>query len=129
MDIQTFNGILEEFMGKEISLLTKKRSEYAGDEDVLINFKQVAAWLGVEPEQYCMTLIFKHLQSVFKAVNGGVYTWEWEIPGGGEGMKQRISDLRNYFMLLGALLSEKSSAPTIPSDPLVLNPASRCMIH
>jgi len=106
-----FAELFDEFVGEERKLLNIKRSEYTSDgsEDCLQNFKQVGDFLGKEPEEVCMVYIIKHLQSIQRAVDTGEYDFSWWSEDRGvEGLKQRIADIRNYLLLLAAILDEKA---------------------
>ena len=112
MNREEFERLLQESVGREQSLLTAKRSEYAEDEDILENFRWVALAEGRSPEEYCMTLFLKHVQGLVKAIQTGRYFWGWvNLEDGQEGLKQRISDGRNYLMLLEAILEERHKLP------------------
>jgi hypothetical protein len=47
-----------------------------------------------------------HFHAIKKAVLEEKYNWQWRTEDG-EGMKQRIADIRNYFILVAALMSEE----------------------
>ena len=99
-----FTKLVEEFNRAEADLLGVKRDEYASDKEVLMNFDQVSAFEGRRPEELCMTLILKHVQSIQLAVSTGKWNWLWINGKGREGMKQRIADVRNYLILLAAIM-------------------------
>ncbi len=107
MNVVEFDAVLSEFSARERALLTSKRSEYAGDEECLSNFKEVSSWLGMTPERYAMVLALKHIHAISKAVRSGEFTWAWTTLDGGEGLKQRIADARNLLLLTGALLEDQ----------------------
>lgn len=104
-----FYELYSEFLQREKALLSFKRDEYTpdGEEDCLANFRQIAVFEDRTPEQVCMTHTMKHIQSIMRAINTGRYHFAWEVDGG-EGLKQRIADARNYLALLAAILDEKS---------------------
>ena len=105
-----FYELYSEFAQHEQELLNIKRGEYTqdGDADSLQNFRQVAAFEGRRPEEVCLTYIIKHMQSLQRAVSTGEYinAW-WSEEQGVEGIKQRIADIRNYMLLLAAILDDK----------------------
>ncbi len=110
MKVDRFNEVVEGFLTREAALLNTKRADYAGgNEDCLINFKGVAEIMGVSPEFYCSTLLMKHVHSILTAIKrGDVHPRDWAwVNNGGEGLKQHISDARNFFILLSALIQEK----------------------
>ncbi len=50
----------------------------------------------------------KHIQSIVLSIKTGSYCdkWYWNDDGN-EGLKQRISDARNYLILLAACIEEE----------------------
>ncbi len=106
-----FQELFNEFLKHEMELLNVKRGEYTedGEADSLQNFRQVAAFEGRSPEEVCFTYIMKHMQSLQRAVSTGEYinAW-WSEEQGVEGIKQRIADIRNYLLLLAAIMDDKS---------------------
>ncbi len=107
MKPEQFEALHKEFMEKEAQILDWKRGEYSPDEDRLLNFRQVASLLGQRPSEVALVYLLKHIQSIILAVRSGDYVWAWEGEGG-EGLKQRIADARNYLLLLAACLEEES---------------------
>src|SRR5690606_8787554 len=89
----------EEFLTHEGRIMDWKRGEYSPHEDRLQNFREVAEFLGRTPAEVALTYLMKHIQSLALAVKTGKYTWAWETEGG-EGLKQRIADARNYLLFL-----------------------------
>ncbi len=109
MNREEFKELYTEMRTKEQNLLGMKRQEYTqGNEDVLLNFKQSAAFLGCDPEDVCVTYMMKHVQSIVLAVkeNPGL-EFVWENPDGTEGLAQRFSDARNYIVLLAGLIEDQ----------------------
>ncbi len=105
-----FYELYSEFLEHEMKLLDVKRDEYTedGEADSLQNFRQVAAFEGRSPEEVCLTYIIKHMQSLQRAVSTGEYINDWwSEERGVEGIKQRIADIRNYMLLLAAILDDK----------------------
>lgn len=102
---ERFNKLVKEFAEIEAIILTWKAGEYTDTVDRLKNFRQVAAFQGRTPAQVALTYLLKHVQSIALAVETGNYVWAWEKEGG-EGMKQRFADARNYLLLLAACLDE-----------------------
>ena len=109
-----FNRLCEEFLDREQEILNYKRTEYAAGEDRLENFRTISTFLGggMKKEQVALTYLLKHIQSITVAVQTGSYRWCWEDEAG-EGMKQRISDARNYLLLLAAALEEEGENENI----------------
>lgn len=107
MNRDIFEKLYSEFENMERNLLLTKRSEYARDEDVLINFKNTAELTGLSPEDVCLVFLMKHVQAVAKAANSRDTRLSWGGTGAVEGFSQRISDARNYLILLAALIKER----------------------
>ena len=103
-----FKLIWEEFAAEEEAIMGWKENEYAGDEDKLLNFNQVAPLTGLRPSQVAFSYLMKHIQSIGLSIQQGNYTdkWYWE-DNGREGLKQRIADARNYLILLAACIEQE----------------------
>ncbi len=109
MNRATFDALIRDDLYQYIGgLRDYKESEYASDEDTLLNFHRAAPFLGLTPAQYCIVLVVKHMQGIAKQVMSGAWLWEYKTADGGEGLKQRIADLINYACLLFALLHEEA---------------------
>lgn len=103
---EDFFLLADEFMVQEKALFLSKRFEYASEGDVLSNFKRASAVLGSSAEAYCMALIIKHIDGICQSVLRDRIEWSWGNASR-EGTKQRISDARNYLLLLAGLLEER----------------------
>ena len=110
-----FSEICEEFISKEQEILNWKRKEYSPQDDRLQNFREIAALTGTSMPQVALTYLLKHIQSIKNAVMTGNVDWCWEGEGG-EGMKQRIADSRNYLLLLAACLDEEAVTNATVTD-------------
>jgi hypothetical protein len=108
MTPERFESLQEEFVAHEAKILDWKRGEYSPNEDRLQNFREVAALTGLRMTEVALIWLLKHIQSIALAVRTGNYTWAWTTEGG-EGLKQRIADARNYLLLLAACLEEEKS--------------------
>ena len=108
MTPQQFENLRDEFLTHEARILDWKRGEYSPDEDRLQNFHEVAEFLEQRASKVALVWLLKHIQSIALAVRSGKYAWAWETEGG-EGLKQRIADARNYLLLLAACLEEEKS--------------------
>ena len=104
-----FEELREEFLEHEAGILEWKRGEYAPNDDRLQNFREVAALTGLRLSEVALIWLLKHIQSIALAVRTGNYAWAWTKEGG-EGLKQRFADARNYLLLLAACLEEESRA-------------------
>jgi len=102
-----FEELREEFLEHEARILDWKRGEYSPNDDRLQNFREVAALTGLRLSEVALIWLLKHIQSISLAVRNGKYTWTWETEGG-EGLKQRFADARNYLLLLAACLEEEN---------------------
>ena len=107
MTNEHFEEIREEFLEHESKILDWKRGEYSSNDDRLQNFREIATFLGQRPAEVALTYLMKHIQSIALAVRTGSYNWTWNTEGG-EGLKQRFADARNYLLLLAACLEEES---------------------
>lgn len=107
MTPEQFENLREEFLSHEARILDWKAGEYTSNRDRLLNFHQVAEILNQRPSEVALTYLLKHIQSITLAVRTGKYDWDWETDGG-EGLKQRIIDARNYLLLLAACLEEET---------------------
>ena len=102
-----FETLCAEFIEREAKLMTWKAGEYAGEGDRLLNFHQIGDLMGRNPSEVALSYLLKHIQSITLAVLTGEYVWAWEKEGG-EGLKQRIADARNYLLLLSGCLDEEA---------------------
>ena len=107
MTPEQFENLRDEFLVHEAKILDWKRGEYSTNEDRLQNFREVATFLERRPAEVALAYLMKHIQSIALAVRSGKYAWTWNTEGG-EGLKQRIADARNYLLLLAACLEEES---------------------
>lgn len=109
---ERFNELCKEFARQEDDILDWKAEEYSTSEDRLQNFHEIAAFLGdkpttITPSVIALLYMLKHIQSIKNAIISGRINWRWETEGG-EGLKQRIADSRNYHRLLAACLEEEN---------------------
>jgi len=109
MDVEEFERLYKDFEEHERSLLLSKRSEYAMNADCLSNFKATALSTGMQPEEVCVVLFMKHAQAICKMAREPSIRLGWGGNGAIEGTSQRISDARNYLILLAALIQERES--------------------
>ncbi len=107
MSPEQFQALCEEFEKREHELMGFKAEEYASTTDRLLNFRQIATFEDRTMPQVAMTYLLKHLQSINMAVQKGDTKWCWINPDGGEGLKQRFADARNYLLLLAACIEER----------------------
>jgi hypothetical protein len=105
-----FQELCTEFQSMEQAIYGWKLNEYSSssNDDCLQNFRDVATFLNCRMEVVALFYLMKHIQSIAQAVKENRYVWEWQTPSG-EGLKQRLGDVRNYILLLAACLDETSS--------------------
>ena len=85
----------------ELDLMEKKGIEYTvSDDDKLANFKSIGERLKCKPEFVAMVYLLKHMDSVRNYVLQGTEASNEPIEG-------RLRDIRNYCLLLGALIKER----------------------
>jgi hypothetical protein len=85
----------------EMELMKFKGQEYTvSDDDKLANFKSIAERLKCKPEFVAMVYLLKHMDSVRNYVLEGTEASNEPIEG-------RLRDIRNYCLLLGALIKER----------------------
>jgi len=99
VDRTTFTKFLEEHVEKIVEIDNTKGVEYSGNEDVLSDFKEVAAAVGVTPEQALLTYMTKH----WRAINSYAQTGAVRS----EPIQGRIHDLILYGLLFIAMVEEK----------------------
>ena len=120
MTPERFEALREEFLTHEARIMDWKRDEYSPQEDRLQNFREVAEFLGRTPAEVALAYLMKHVQSIALAVKTGKYAWAWETEGG-EGLKQRIADARNYLLLLAACLEEANDSVMFDGLDLIVD--------
>ena len=131
MTKERFDMLRDEFLEKETKTLYWKQGKYSLGDDALQNFREVAAFMGLKPSEVVLTYLMKHVQSISLAVRTGQYIWDWSTKEG-EGLKQRIVDVRNYLLLLAASLEEEVEAnrektkSTFPLPPCLKASQRRC---
>lgn len=102
MNHQNFNNLLEDVQADMTSVLLSKNEEYASGGDKLDNFKKGGRAMGVTAQECLWGYAMKHFISIQDIVYGeGSYT--------PEKMREKCGDLRNYTILLEALLLEIES--------------------
>ena len=100
MKVKDFFKWADEEFKVEMELMRVKGKEYTvSDEDKLKNFKSIAERLKCEPEFVAMVYLLKHMDSVRNFVLDGREASDEPIEG-------RLRDIRNYCLLIGALIKE-----------------------
>lgn len=103
MQIAEFEEILDNQIKTIKDMLVGKRDEYAGDEDVLHNFRKSANLTGETLEQALAGMMVKHTCSVYDMIATGEHfpLDKWN---------EKITDHLNYLILLRAIVEEKQKA-------------------
>jgi RecA/RadA recombinase len=99
MKLERFNQILDETLGNMREVMTAKREEYAGDYDVLRNFKESSAMEGNSPEDALRGMLLKHWTSIRDLCR--------ESNPSLAKVEEKLGDAQNYLVLLKALLIER----------------------
>lgn len=97
-----FNEFMENFLLQTTEIMTTKGNDYAGDEDVLTNFKTNASRLGLDPAQVWAVYFMKHIDAILTHVRDG------EVKS--EPIEGRVSDAINYLILFAAMLEDDLNA-------------------
>ena len=104
MDIQTFDKLVERETKRMKDVMCSKSADYADGTDKLFNFKLAAELDGISPIEALRGMWLKHRSSLRQALD--------ELLGGKDCRPEtwwveKLTDDRNYSMLLQALLTEK----------------------
>lgn len=100
MNTQQFDLLRTALAQHREEIVQAKRPEYTeGNEDILHNFKVVAAELGITPIQVWYTYFRKHVASISQFAAKPERNLS-------EPIKNRIADAMNYLDLLNALINE-----------------------
>jgi len=85
-----------------IKILEVKGEDYTiGTKDRLHNFKTVAEFTGVTPEESLGIYLYKHMSSIFAYIKSGGKSQSEPIEG-------RIADVINYMLLFHKMVLERS---------------------
>ena len=100
MNHEYFEEFLSDVQAHQREVLISKNAEYAPGNDKLANFKKGAQAMGVAPEECLWGYAMKHIISIQDIAQGeSSYT--------PEKLREKCSDLRNYLVLLEALMQER----------------------
>lgn len=103
MTHEQFGTHSEKLLASCLNLLCKKALDYAqGEDDRLINFKNVGRTLDLSPQQVLMVYTSKHLDSINQAIKSNPFQPHTTT----EPLTERIKDVINYMVLLDALNEE-----------------------
>lgn len=98
MKTEDFNKIVEEQLGRSVSVLIDKAAEYA-TEDRLHNFRVASVLGGTSMEEAVAGMMLKHTVSVYDMCRRDVACSE-------ELWNEKITDHINYLLLLRAVVEE-----------------------
>ena len=109
--VERFEALAAEIDERRGDIMLERRGEYSRPpDDVLRNFRVIAGFRrNRRPTDVCLEFLLKHIQSLTEAVDLQSYSWCWDKPGGGEGLKKRIADAINYLYLLAACIDEEAT--------------------
>lgn len=93
-------NIVEDFIKVMKEVILKKRADYAADEDVLSNFKEVAVVVGITPEQVALVHMATKLLRLKKLAKSSHVA-------ANEPFEDSCLDLANYSLLLKCIHVEK----------------------
>ena len=106
MNRRKFDRLCIDSFLRRLSLSRLKAQDYAGEEDILSNFKRVAKiceTLGIDvskPEGVAAFFIIHKLDRLWRLIRLG-------LPPANESLRDTLDDLRNYADLLEAILTEE----------------------
>ena len=110
MLVKDFFKWAKEQSDQELEIMAVKGREYTiNDRDKLKNFKHIAERVKLRPLQVAMVYLLKHVDSLTNYVNEGVESSNEPIEG-------RLMDIRNYCLLIGALIKESKDTIDIDKD-------------
>lgn len=107
MNNEEFQKVVDRQLQSTKRILVAKADEYARG-DRLSNFKRIAAFRNVSPEDALFSLVSKHIVAVddfIEDINSGtiqpIERWD-----------EKIGDIINYMILLKALIEERINEQT-----------------
>ena len=105
MTYEEFNKFRDEFIDYANNLSDRKSQEYTiSNPDKHFNFKNVAARLGITPEQALMTYVLKHMDAMCNDAKTGKTV-------SNETVYERAVDIVNYMILYASLKHEQNHTP------------------
>ncbi|KKN69792.1 hypothetical protein LCGC14_0437380 [marine sediment metagenome] len=109
MDSKTFDKLVEQETKRMKDVMCSKSADYSADDDKLFNFKLAAKLDGVSPIEALRGMWLKHRtslrQGLDELIDGKCRPEKWWI--------EKLTDDRNYNILLQALLMEKYFKPFV----------------
>lgn len=116
MNRYQFSKLVQEFENDVAEILGIKGESYASEDDVLHNFKDNAARLGLEPFQIWAVYFNKHVCAIFKAIKSNPKFPE----DTSEGFVSRLEDAAAYIKL-GHALYQEDMIKNIVQKPMIEN--------
>ena len=111
MNQKELDELMEKMIVEEKAIMNRKGPDYTDDNlDRLANFKETAKKYGMAPLQALGVHFEKHYSTFIKFSKGRELT--------GEGIKSKISDMRNYLLLARALIEESKQEQSEDHKPL-----------
>lgn len=106
----SFEELFQQMHKEEEEILITKGREYTiGTPDRFHNFRTVASFMGITPQQALAVYLYKHMASVFSYIKSGrTYSTETIL--------SRIEDARNYLALLAGLIAEEENGNKNETD-------------
>ena len=100
MNNEQFEDVFNNRIFECRSVMSRKSSEYASNDDKLHNFKVAAQLQGCSEERALGGFLAKHIVSIFDLINSEHYVPKsiWD---------EKIGDALNYLFLLDAMVAEK----------------------
>ena len=112
MNIATYDATADALLALAKQIEVSKRPGYTqGDEDVLRNFKHVAARMGITTEQAWGVYFLKHIDAVVSIMTRPDLPVSEAPPG-------RFADAVNYLKLGYAILEERQGRASTSSQPV-----------
>lgn len=107
MNNQDFMSIVKTMTDEALAILDSKGKEYAGNDDRLANFKDIARELGITPQQVCLVYLKKHIRALEHSARTNTISME-------EGT--RAMDCINYLFFFVALREERYDGAKLPFE-------------
>ena len=96
MTRKEFDLFAVDFVNEQNMLMKTKGKDYAGDEDVLTNFKRIASNIGLTPLEAWYVYSSKHWDAITSFVKNGKVE--------SESIRGRFIDMSNYLLLGMAII-------------------------
>lgn len=102
MNIAERNEELNEFFAECTTILEKKGRDYNPDDVAFSEVREIAADVGIKPEQVLMVFANKHWQAVKAHAKSGQLA--------SEPIRERLKDMANYMALYAVMIEEGANA-------------------